>query len=433
MTRVRTTRVLALLLAAAAPVFADSFEAPAPADAAARLAARAKGPNYEVLSPVTSDGFLDTYRVRSDFGEWEIEGGAMLAIRLKEVEALKELSELSKTKVFTDAVAEGVKRATVGQIETLEAFAEKPVETIKGVPQGVKRAWKKYTGAANEAWSEVKESRSGEGEGGAGKGTTDKAVDAGKKYAGKYLGTSAAERRWAQKLGVDPYSSNEIMMKQIKSVAKVDAAGRFGVRFAGIPSIPGLGYVRDLNQLVWETDPLELRQRNEAFFKSIGTKPEALARFLDNSALSPTLQTLITELVKQLDGVADRWRFVEQAGAIDAESEAWAFVGGLRLLIESHRTRQPLAKALAGGAAPAAQARGGAALAGVAIDRLFWTEELAAGLERFAKVAPGAKLEVVLAGEPTPRTREELARHAVALVEGLSPKAAAEKAPAAKR
>ena len=415
-----------LLLFAAAVLAAADFEAPAPIDAAKRLGERARGPHYEVQSPVGSDGFLDAYRLKSDFGEWEVEGGALLAIRLKEVEALAELSELSKTKVFTDAVAEGVKRATIGQVETVQAFAERPVETIKGVPQGLKRAWKTYSGAASEAWSDAREAKA-EGGGATTKEMTGKTVDAGKKYAAKYLGTSAAERRWAQKLGVDPYSSNEILMKQVKAVAKVDAAGRFGVRFAGIPSIPGLGYVRDLNKLVWETDPLELRRRNEAFLNGLGTTPETVQRFLDNSALSPTVQTLITEGLRQLEGVADRGRYIEQAGSIDSEPAAWAFTGGLRLLIASHKTRQPLVAALAGGAGPRAQSRDGAVLAGVAVDRLFWTEELAAGVDRFAKLVPGAKLELVLAGEPTPRAREELARRGVALVEGLSAKAPAAK------
>ena len=419
-----------VLVFAAAVAAASDFEVPAAIDAAKRLGERARGPHYEIQSPVESDGFLDAYRLKSDFGEWEIEGGAVLAIRLKEVAALAELSELSKTKVFTDAVAEGVKRATVGQVETVQAFAERPVETIKGVPKGLKRAWKTYSGAASEAWGDAKEAKAS-GEGATGKEMTGKTVDAGKKYAAKYLGTSAAERRWAQKLGVDPYSSNEVLMKQLRAVAKVDAAGRFGVRFAGIPSIPGLGYVRDLNKLVWETDPLELRQRNEAFLKGLGAQPETLARFLDNAWLSPTVQTLITEGLRQLEGVADRGRFVEQAGAIDSEAGAWAFTGGLRMLIASHRTRQPLVAALAGGAAPVAKSRDGAVLAGVAVDRLYWTEDLAAGVDRVSKLVPGAKVEVALAGELTSRTREELARRGVAVVEGLSAKAESA-APAAK-
>jgi hypothetical protein len=404
---------------------AAGFEPPPTFDAVALLGAgKAKGAHYEVQSPVVSDGFLLTYRIRSDFGEWEVEGRPMLELRLREVGALAQLAELSKSEVFIDAVAEGVKGATVGQIETVQAFAERPVETLKGVPGGVSKLWKRTKAQADEAIDDYKASREEKKDQTTAEkasGAKDKTVDAGKAYAKKYLGVGSAERRWAQKLGVDPYSSNEILREQIAAVAKVDAAGRFGVRFIGIPGIPGLKYVRDLNKLVWETDPNELRLRNRKILAEAGVPDAVLADFFDNEWLSPTLQTAITQSISELTGVSDRARLVAQAAAVESEATAWFFTRGIRLLVESHETRSTLGAILEGRAAPIARAKSGAVVVALASEQVSWSEELAAGLGRIRSQFGDAKaFELLLAGELTRRARAELAASGVKVVEGLA-------------
>jgi hypothetical protein len=424
MTRRRTETALFLAALCGTALVAADFEPNPSFDAAARLGDRAKGPHYQVQSPVTSDGFLLTYRIRSDFGEWEVEGRPLLEMRLKEVGALAELAELSKTKVFTDAVAAGVKNATIGQVETAKAFAENPVETVRGIPGGVSRMWKNAKAQAGDAYGDYKASK----EESADKSTSEKtsqatgvAVDAGKTYAKKYLGTGAAERRWAQKLGVDPYTSNEALKKQIATVAKVDAAGRFGVRLVGIPGIPGLNYVRDLNKLVWETDPSELRIQNRKKLEATGAADAVLAKFFDNEWLSPTLQTALTQSIVDLEGVADRHRLVEQAAKVDSESSAWFLTRSVRLLAGGHAKSTPLVRVLAGRAAPIAESKSGAIVAGVASEYLSWSDSLEQGIDSIRAASPKARgFEILLAGEVTPRARQELAARGVKLVEGLA-------------
>ena len=58
------------------------------------------------------------------------------------------------------------------------------------------------------------------------------------KYADRYLGVSAAERRFYQKLGVDPYTDNEVLRKAVKRAAKVDAATTLGLHFVAVPGLP---------------------------------------------------------------------------------------------------------------------------------------------------------------------------------------------------
>jgi hypothetical protein len=46
------------------------------------------------------------------------------------------------------------------------------------------------------------------------------------------MGVSAAVRRWAQKVGVDPYTTNTVLQKALADVAKVDAAGSIATKVA---------------------------------------------------------------------------------------------------------------------------------------------------------------------------------------------------------
>ena len=84
---------------------------------------------------------------------------------------------------------------------------------------------------------------------------SEKAVD----LAESYLGVSSSERRWAGKLGVDPYSTYPPLRERLEDVARVDRAGRIATGF--VPSVPGLGYASQMNKLVWSLDAVELARR----------------------------------------------------------------------------------------------------------------------------------------------------------------------------
>ena len=70
-----------------------------------------------------------------------------------------------------------------------------------------------------------------------------------------YFGVGKAQRAWSQKLGTDPYSSNEVLQAAIKEVAWAEPLGKFGMGFAGVPSIPGADIIGEVNNAVWSLDP----------------------------------------------------------------------------------------------------------------------------------------------------------------------------------
>ena len=56
-----------------------------------------KGPYHEVAAHVTSDGYFNNYYVKSQFGDFSVEGQQLLEIRIGELNALAELDKLSSS------------------------------------------------------------------------------------------------------------------------------------------------------------------------------------------------------------------------------------------------------------------------------------------------------------------------------------------------
>ncbi len=409
----------AFLLLAAALAFAaipdgtlaaDDFEQPPVLEAGDLLAPEIlKGAHYEIQTEVVNDGFMNRYRIASDYGRFDAYGELMLAVRVQEIGALGELDEVSKAEVF----AESALSAALRPVSAIADFAERPGETLKGIGAGLGRMWgrvKRTAGEIKEGIEEAKEEK--DAEGGAEEADGDQAAQAAKEYAKKYFGATAAERRWAQKLGVDPYTTNEPLRKGIREVARVDAAGGFSVKLAGLPSIPGADVIASVNQLVWGKDPGELKELNTASLVAMGADEALIERFFDNPFfLSPSRQTRLVSALAGLEGVADRAVAVELAAAAESEEEALFQTGAAIMLGWLHGGGDRLARLAPSAVIPVAVTADGRLAVAAPLDYTVWTTELAAGVERLAEL--GARLgaerrELWLRGGLSERCRREL-------------------------
>jgi len=92
---------------------------------------------YQIAPIVKSNGFLNIYTIKSEFGDYQATGNLSLLVLLRELYALQELKNLSKTKVFAEAAA----NSATGSVEAMFHVATNPVETVKGVPGGGKQAF----------------------------------------------------------------------------------------------------------------------------------------------------------------------------------------------------------------------------------------------------------------------------------------------------
>ncbi|RZV34592.1 MAG: hypothetical protein EX272_12415 [Chromatiales bacterium] len=372
-----------------------------------------KGAHHRVEKVVRNDGYLNYYTITSDYGEFEAVSTAMLKTRVGEINALAELDDLSKTEVFIKAAAD----AGVGQLKTLKQFATKPVETVVGIPSGVGRMFKRYSRQAGEAVDATKEFVAGddeeetqaEGEEGDSESTTDKAVD----LTESFFGVSGSQRAWAQKLGTDPYSSNEVLQAAIKEVAWAERLGRFGMGFAGVPEIPGADIIGEVNDAVWSKDPYELQDLNRARLAATGADDELIESYLENSRMSPSQQTLLTAAIAEIDGASGRDGILRQALNAETEAEANFLIKSVTMLAWYHLTQSPVVAVSTYAAVPSGTTEDGARVLVFAVDHVYWTETIAeaAGKHAAQSNEDGAsKATVWLLGTASRRTADELAR-----------------------
>jgi len=430
------------LLAPAGRIWAQEYETPPVLEASEVLPSEMqRGDRFVVQEQVRNDGFMNYYVVESDFGQFEAYGNPALAKLIQEIGALDQLDEVSKSKVFADSV----KKSATGQVEAVQQFADKPVETVKGVPGGLKRSFKKYKRDAGEGYETAKdvtgvggggdddeaEGDEAEGEGDeAGsdddedEGESDeessssedakelagKTTDAAEAYAKKWFGVGAAERRWHEQLGTDPYTTNAVLRKRIKELSKVAAATNTGMRFAPIPRIPGARELHTLNQIVWSVDPRELREQNIKRLVEAGVDEELIEQFINNPWFSPTGQTILLTALLEMEGVEGRRVLLEIASTTESAEEAQFDLGNIMFLGAYHRSVKPIARLLPGRVAVAIT-QDGDMLKIVSVDYAFWQQDLAGAVTTFVEAVanePATTREIWLRGKASSRFQEEL-------------------------
>ena len=98
-------------------------------------AALINGDGYTVDPNVPVVGYMGQFTLRAPAGTFNADGTEMLAIRVGELAAIAQLSQLSQTGVFADALAASAAKtgAAIGQA------VMNPVETLVGIPAGVGR------------------------------------------------------------------------------------------------------------------------------------------------------------------------------------------------------------------------------------------------------------------------------------------------------
>jgi len=397
--------VTAALFGAVMATAAGDFETPPDESPAMSLQpAQVAGENFHIQDPVHSDGLMHHYVVESRFGVFNAYGHGALTVRLLEVSALTTLDKTSETKVVLDSVT----RSMEHDAKSVLRVATNPVGTVLGVPKGIKHLLSGYKAQADEISTQAKGGNGSQSGGNAVGKAASQAPDLAKHYADRYLGLSAAERRWYAKLGADPYTSNEVLRRAVKRLAKVDAAASFGMRFAPI-GIPFAGEVTRALDAIYTEDPAVLRKRQHEALASYGLSPAEVEHFENTLLLNPTRQAVLINSVKTLDGVEGRAELLRHAAGITSEDEVEVYMHSTALLLKYHAQR-PVTRIVAGLRIPAAQLASGTVVIFGAFDAVHWTEDVA-GYESAIRGAlpPGTSgREIWLTESASPRARAEL-------------------------
>jgi hypothetical protein len=394
-------RTAIAVLLAVTPVVAQQGDEPPPVFKASALLtpAVAKGAHYTVSDVVRTEGYFHEFALSSPFGPFEAVGRSELAVRIQEINALAALQDVSKTEVFLAAAGQSVVNIGKGAA----GVVTDPAGTVKGLGAGMKRfgvnlgrRTKRAVNSTDDADAATEND------------TKDK--DSGAEKAAKGVaGVTAASRRWAQKVGVDPYTTNVVLRQALSDIGKVDAAGSIATKV--VVPIPGVvGLTSTVGSLVWSKDPEEVRKINEQRLRELRVTDDVAKALFRNPSFTLTYQTRLIAALREVNasGSAD---YVQTAAEARNEREALFFVESAEMLQQWH-SRQPVVAVLTDSRAMVAASRDGRARVLLPLDWVRWTAATESALTEIGSRArselKATHLQLALTGRPSDRAAREI-------------------------
>jgi hypothetical protein len=303
-------------------------------------------PLHQVRPEITFVGPMATFEVDTDFGELEAQSVELLAVRVEELAALEKISLVTRTEMYLrSAKAAGSRTArAVGTVVSA------PVETARGIPEGVRRLFSRKLDSAkrtardlgDEATDAARDRPDYAGQIPATApetprtDTTERAERAATGFALNYIGYNKARREAARLLEVDPYTSNPILNAKLDDLAWATLAGGFSFGKALALATGGASEVISktvrVNQVVWEKSPEDVRVYNEKRLLAIKLSGPQARKFLRNGSFSPTLQSALVSSLDALGTATGRTDVLDFAGSVRNELEARFLLNALWML-----------------------------------------------------------------------------------------------------
>jgi hypothetical protein len=393
----------ALVATPAGGARAAPIEEPPSLSAEAVLGARARGSNYQVEDPVRSDGFLQVFTIRTAQGRHHVEGRDLLEVRLRELQALATLQQMSTSQTYLNAAAAAAKKP----VDLAVGLVTNPVDTIERSMSGVGTLFSRIGAAASNP----------------GRGRDSLADSA--------LGIASAKRQLARQLGVDPYTDFKPLAAALDETARVTALGNLTVSgaFMAIPGGAGVAVsysktAEDMGQVVFDKTPSELRELNRGKLAALGVPAPLAGAFLDNTSFTPTDQTVIVAALARMTGVKNRQLFVTRVATASTRDLAFFFRRRAELIADQHTRVSPFADFSDIIGFPLNRTADGRVVAVLPLDQLAWTgpvSDLVASLDQTIKERRlGNAVEIRLSGTVTDAARQGLAEQGWTVVERLT-------------
>ena len=369
-----------------------------------------KGPHYVVRDPVPTASGMNQFTIDSDFGVFEADGNEMLLQRLKEIDAIARLQDVSRTDEFKKSLLAAAK----SPLNSARNIARDPAQAISNVPKGIM----KFLGRAKGTVENV------------GKGGNDDGRDGSRMKDA--IGYSDKKREIALEMGIDPYTTNTVLQKQLDDLAWASWAGGFSFSVATLPISGAAGAaltVTSVNStvedLLHEKSPADLEQINRATFRAMGASASDVERILHGGAFTPTQATTFAVHLKALTGVGNRGAFVKAAAQKSTTEADALFCVYTAALMDQINQKTPIARIVMLRDFPICVAKDGTTIVALQWDYAAWTPGAAAftdEVQKFAeKSGQHAHVSVDLSGEVSPRLREELEKRGIIVQDRLVP------------
>lgn len=320
------------------------------------------GPDWHVETPVAVRGFLGQFVLQTEWGAIEVQGRELLALRIAEIDALERLNELSRTEVFSSAIADSARSTT----KAVERIITQPVETVKGIPSGLGRLITRTASSARKLAVTVgdaaRRARNSADEESSDEEAAKTTIEP-KDFANELAGINRARRSLARELGIDPYSGNPLLQERLEELAWAAVAGGMSMDLlmgqVGGAAADVIETSRKVNRLVWDRAPDDIRRELEATLVDRGHDPMAAREFLRNSSFTPTLQLRFVEALQEIGQPAGEPQVLLLAEGISGEVHARFLIQQLRMLARHVPEQDPIVELIAFEASMGARTRSG--------------------------------------------------------------------------
>lgn len=389
-----TLTALFLVLAGAGVVMAQSpqqYEQATPQRASQVLPpAMVRGPHFRVQDQVIYDAYMYRFSVVSDYGPFEATGIGALRKLEGEIQAIAQMRTMKNSKAFGKAVVD----SATSPFRFAKDLITHPVDTFTGVPKG---AWRAMEDAGEAIVTERNPS-------------DDPA------YA-KLLLMSGNKRTYAAQLGVDPYSRNPVLQKELNSLGWAAAVGNLTVSAALAPvggtagaAVSAVRWSSALNEYTLKEPASRLRIISSDKLKAIGVSSDQVSAFLNNQAFTPRQWIVISEALTRLGPAPANGRdtFLEIAAGAQDEVEADFYMHMAQILRGYHEGVSPLTGLQrVGPRLMAGRAQNGAAVVPLPVDYIIWTATIQQRAQGLKSALPGT-VDLWLTGRVTPLAKQNL-------------------------
>jgi len=241
-------------------------------------------------------------------------------------------------------------------------------------------------------------------------------------YTKELIGFAAVKRKYAYKFGVDVYSSNEVLQKDLNSVSWAGFAGGMTVTVAmlGIKSASSTAYfavkgtqlVHGMNMILLDNSPEDLQKLNRKKMVDMGVRDSVITEFQKNPAYSPRHQTILVQALAEMQGVKNREQFIKKALYAEYEEEAFLYQRMAEMLHGYHTQVKPIKELVPVRKFVVGYTSDQTIVATFPVDLLYWIELTDFGSAALAKLdltgRPIKKTELWVTGTLTSRSMQEL-------------------------
>jgi hypothetical protein len=376
------------------------------------------GPLHRVAEPVAVEEHLGRFVIESKFGKFTVRGANMLAVRVNELQAIEELQKVEKDSAFTAALSK-----SVSGVATFAGNAvTDPGRTVENIGRGIGTVFGRIGYLAQSGADSVGDAASDlTATGAKPKPAAAAGEPAPPSFTGDPFGYNAARREWAQKLNIDPYTSNPLLRPLLDDASSATFAGNFAVSLTlgAVVSPLHIAYSFDdtVRQSVWNKPPIDLEKENQEKLLALGAPERAVRDLLRNTWFTPTLQTALVARLAVLGKMEGIESVVRAAAATQGETRARFLLESLAMLATHHQKQARVVKVLMNDIVPAGVAADGGIVVAVATDYGVRNED-AAGFAQRMGATPAGKV-LLTAGKVSPQLLQELEKTGWTVKPGL--------------